>query len=193
MATDAAFGLRPVGHRTQGQYDGRFRRYYVGTSNTTNLGVGDVVKSSGTADTKGVPGVTPAAAGNNMRGVIIGVQLDRDVAKTEHPGYLPASTEGYVFVVDDPDVIFEVQEDSDGTTLAATDIGQTADLVIGTMSTTTGHSKTELDSSDAGTGAGVLILGLAQRQDVRNEGFTSNQVFEVLINEHELRGAVTAV
>lgn len=190
MAIDAAFGLRPVGHLKMGQYDGRFRRYHVASGNGTSIGIGDVVKSTGTANTEGVPGVTVADAGDTMRGVVVGVQLDHTIAKTEHPGYLPASTEGFVFVVDDPDVIFEAQEDSDSSTLAATDVGNTADLVIGTMSTTTGKSATEIDSDSAGTGAGVLLLGLTQRQNA-NE-FADNQVWQIVINEHELRGAVTA-
>lgn len=188
---DAAFGLYPVGHLLNGQYDGRANKYYVPSSNATTLMVGDPVKSTGTGNTTtGLASVARAAAGDTMRGVIVGIVVDAAVAATKHPGYLPASTEGYVHVCDDPYVIFEVQEDSDATTLDATDIGATGDLVIGAGSTTTGRSGVELDSSNVGTGGGVKILGLAQREG--NE-LGANAVWQVVINEHEFNAAVAGV
>lgn len=178
---DAPKGLRPVRHLNGSPFNGAANRYYVPASDGTAIFVGDPVKSGGSADADGVASVAQAAAGDNIRGVVIGVEPVTD----ESTFYRVASTERYVFVVDDPDVIFEVQEDGVGGALAAADIGLNADIVVGTGSTVTGSSAVELDSSDKKTGTAQLrILGLAQRAD--NEIGTNAKV-EVLINEHELK------
>lgn len=178
---DSPSGLRPVKHLDGSPYNGMTNRYYVDSSYGTAIFTGDAVKSSGTADANGVPGVEQVAAGENIRGVVVGVEPVTD----ESLSYIPASTGGYVFVADAPDIIFEIQEDSAGGALAVTNIGQNADIVVGTGSTVTGTSAMELDSSTAAaTAAQLRILRLVQRED--NE-IGTNAKFEVMANEHELK------
>lgn len=183
---DRPGGFVPVGHVITGSYNGQSREYKVASSYGTALGVGDPVKYSGTGDSvTGLPTVERAAAGDKMVGVIVGFKVDPAVAATIHPGYLPASTGGTVLVCDDPWVIYEVQEDSDSGNIAITAIGEFADHVVTAgVSTTTGRSNVELDSSDAGTGDGWRILGLVQRPD---NAVGTNAKWLVLMNEHVWR------
>ncbi len=185
---DRPGGFVPVGHLQTGNYNGQAREYRVAASYATNLFVGDPVKLTGTADaTDGVATVEQAAAGDRMVGVIVGLEVDRAVAATEHPGYLPASTGGTVWVCDDPYVIYEVQEDGN---MGVVGVGNTADHLMTAGSTTTGRSNAEIDSSDVGTGAGWQVLGFSRRKD--NEVGANAKVL-VKINEHSYAGSGTAV
>ncbi len=180
---DAPKGLRPVKHLDGSPYTGAVNRYYVPASDGTALFIGDAVKSAGSADANGVASVTRAAAGDTLRGVIVGVEP----VTADSLIYRAASTERYVYVADAPDLIFEIQDDSDGGALAATNVGQNADIIVGSGSTVTGLSGMELDSSTASASTAQLrILGFVQ--DPLNE-VAANARFLVMINEHELKSA----
>jgi hypothetical protein len=87
-----------------------------------------------------------------------------------------------VAVVDDPTVIYEVQEDSTGGSIAITAVGNNADVAVSAGNTTTGMSGMELDSSDVKTATAQLrILRVVNRPD--NE-LGNNCKWEVVINEH---------
>ena len=92
----------------------------------------------------------------------------------------------YALVVDDPDVIFEIQEDNAVNDLAITEIGLSANITVGTGDTSTGKSGMELDSSDTGTDTtGQLkILGVSNKED---NALGTYCKWDVLILEHELR------
>lgn len=180
---DRVNGLRPVRHLNGSPWNGAVRRCYVPATDSTAIFVGDLVKSAGSGDADGIPSVAQAAAGDTVRGVVTGIEvLGTDLESL----YRVASTERYVYVCEDPDVVYEIQEDSVGTTLAATHIGNNGNVVVAAGDTTSGASGMELDSSDVnstGTGAAQLnILGLVQRPD--NE-IGANAKWEVFINEHE--------
>jgi len=164
---NAARGLVPLRHKNGAPYNGAATRYYVGTGVATNLFVGDPVLVSGSGDAAGVPGVVLATAGatNYITGAIVGIESLTPTAILTN--YHVSGTAGYVLVADDPDLIFEIQEDSDGGALAVTDISENADLISGTGSTYTGSSGWMLDSSSHGTGATkqLKILSLEQRPD----------------------------
>jgi len=108
-------------------------------------------------------------------------------ADTPTRTYRPASTAMYVLVVDDPFVIFEIQEDSVGNSITAAMVGLSTDIVVGSGNTTTGKSGMELDSSDTATGAGQCkLLNIARRE---NNALGDNCSWEVLIVEHEMLSA----
>ena len=95
------------------------------------------------------------------------------------------TTEKYFNLVDvrQLDNIFEIQEDSVVATLAATNVGQNADIVVGAGSTVSGLSGMELDSDSAvATTAQLRIHSLERRPD--NE-IGANANWLVIINEHE--------
>jgi len=178
--SDTVKGLKPIRHRNGAPYNGAANRYYIPASDGTAVYVGDAVKSAGSADADGVPTVAQAAAGDAIRGVVVAVEPETNDSTI----YRVASTARYVYVADDPDLVFEIQEDSVGGALAATDVGNNADLIVASGSTDTGFSGMELDSSTkATTTAQLRILRLVPRPD---NSIGANAKWEVMINEHEL-------
>lgn len=170
--SDLPSGLTPRRYRNGAPFVGPLRKYYVPASDGTALFIGDPVILAGTGDAKGVPAVTraTAASAGRITGVVVGIANDDTLAASNdmmETGYRAASTAGYVLVCDDPDVLYEIQEDSDGGALAVTNIGQNADLIAAAGSTVTRRSGFELDSSTAATTATLQlrIIELAQRPD----------------------------
>lgn len=190
--TDRPFGLRPVSHLDGSPWMGTVNMYLCPSTDGSAIYVGDAVKSGGTAgaagvvvngiDVEGMPTITVAAAGDTLRGVVVGFlpkQSDLTVLHRE------ASTNRIALVVDAPDVVFEVQEDSVGGDIAATAVGNNADFAYTAGSSTTGQSALELDSSGVGTATAQLrILGLQKKPD---NAIGTNAKWLVVINEHELK------
>lgn len=186
--SDTPFGFKPVKHLLGVPWNGKVNTYYVPSTDSVAMFKGDVVKSAGSADATGkFPTVAQAAATEVIRGVVVG--FGDNPYTMIHPDspnrdYRPASTEMYVFVVDDPFIIFEVQEDSVANALDADMVGLSTDIAVGSGSTTTGKSAMELDSSDTATAAGQCkILRLVDRED--NE-LGDHAKWEVTIAEHEM-------
>lgn len=183
---DAPRGGRPVKHLDGSPYNGAFNRYYVPSTDATAIFIGDAVKTAGSADADGVATVAQAAAGDSIRGWVVGVEPETD----DSLSYRAASTARYVYVADAPDLIVEIQEDSDGGAVAVASVGLNADLVVGTGSTTTGTSAMELDSSTVtASSAQLRILGLSRRPD---NATGTNAKWLVMVNEHELKGTAGA-
>ena len=162
--TNVAFGLEPVlpkGGVVQ------TTEYYVPASDGTALFQGDPVIIAGSGDAAGVPSITRATGATAARitGVVVGFRPDSGITSL---GYRAASTAAYVLVCDDPEQVYEIQDDSDGGNLAVTDIGLNANLVAGSGSTATKRSGFQLDTSTKATTAThqVRILGITQRSDV---------------------------
>ena len=187
--TDKPAGLKPVKHLSGASWSGKANVYYVPATDSTAIFVGDAVKSAGSADATGkYPTVTQASAGNAVRGVVIGFGEDPNVmVNPTNPDrtHRTASVAMYVLVVDDPSVIFEIQEDSAGGSIAAASVGLSTDLVVGSGNTTTGKSGIELDSSAVGSGAATCkILRAVNRED---NALGDNCKWEVLLAEHEMK------
>lgn len=183
--SNAPAGLRPVKYLSGAPYNGAANRYCIPASDATAAYIGSMVKPAGSADANGVMTVTSnVATGNPVIGVVVGVEPVSGDSTT----YRVASTLRYVYVADDPNLVFEVQEDSVGGALAVTAVGNVADATGFTGgSTTTGLSSTLLDSSTAtASGDGtedLLIWGLVQRPD--NE-IGSTAKWLVRLNNHFL-------
>jgi hypothetical protein len=185
---NSPFGFKPVKHLSGSPWNGKVNTYFVPATDATALFKGDAVKSAGSADASGkYPTVAQVAAGDAVRGIVIGFGDNPYVMS--HPDapnrdYRPASVAMYAFVVDDPSVIFEVQEDSVGGALAAVDIGMVADIAVAAGSTVTGKSAMQLDTSTKILLAATCkILRIVDRED--NE-LGNNAKVEVLIVEHEM-------
>ena len=191
---DAPLGLIPIRHSNGAPYNGACTAYYVPSTYAVALGVGDPVVLTGTSNTaayKGnAPGTLPeinkatAAGGSYISGVIVGFDLlPDDLTKT----YNAASTERIVYVADDPDLVFEIQEDSAGTALAATSVGLNADLVYThAVSTTSGKSGAELDRSTAAT-TNTLQLKIRRLVNRVDNEIGDSGKWEVTINLHTQR------
>lgn len=184
-------GFTPVGYLNGAAWNGQARMYSIAASNANALYIGDPVISSGSADTNGVAGITLGATTGALRGVIVG--LGTSEAVTVNPlnlniTYKPANDPSvwYAMVVDDPNVIFEVQEESNGTQLAATEVG------LNTISKSgTGNGYISGWQIPSATGATpnttatlqLRLLGLARRY---NNAFGAYAKWLVQINVHEL-------
>lgn len=198
--TNAPSGLAPVSYLNGSPWNGQARRYYIPSTDTNAYAIGDPVKTlSGGGDARGVSGVVlaTAGAGNAIRGVIVGaggLQYGGPSANINNLNttVIPATKlqAYYVDVVDDPNVLFEVQEDSVGGSLAAEDVGENVDLIAGTNS---GYvSGWMLDSSTPGTGSTIQcrLMQLAQRSD---NAIGTYAKWIVKINNHELAAATAGV
>lgn len=188
---DIPAGFKPVKHLSGAPWNGKANVYYIPATDSTAVFKGDAVKSAGAADATGkFPTVAQAAATEAIRGVVIG--FGDNPYTMVHPdtplrSYRPASTAMYVLVVDDPFVIFEIQEDSVGNSITAAMVGLSTDIVVGSGSTTTGKSGMELDSSDTATAAGQCkILRVVDRED---NALGDHCKWEVTIIEHEMLAA----
>lgn len=173
------FGLRYLGTINGGPATGGINKYIVPASDATALFVGDAVKSAGTATTDGIPTITQAAAGNNIRGVVIGFEPDPDNLTLT---YRPASTLRTVLVCDDPWAIFEIQSNGTG---VATDMAANADLTVGSGSTITGLSGMQLDEATVTSSSAQLRI--LRVYPVLDNALGASVKYVVMINEHELK------
>jgi len=189
---DAAFGLRPVRYLSGAPYNGAANKYYVPSTDNTAIYIGGLVKLAGSADADGIATVTGnVSTGNPVVGVVVGVVP----TTADSLIYRAASTARYVWVADDPNLVFEVQEDSTGGALAATAVGATCPLAGFTSgSTTTGLSSIELDSSEisetSDTDDDVRIVGLVQSPD---NAIGTNANWLVRLNVHQYVNAAIGV
>lgn len=190
-------GLSPVQYLNGSPWNGQARLYSIAASYGTALYIGDPVISSGTADTNGVPGIALAAATGAIRGVIVGLGISEGLMADPsnlNITYRPASDARvwYAMVVDDPNVIFEVQENSNGTALAATDIGLNTVLKLaagnGYVSGWMVASASEATPNTTAT-LQVRLMGLVRRSD---NAFGAYAKHLIKINVHELGGGTGA-
>lgn len=193
--SDTPFGLRPVAHRDGRPYTGSGNWYWLPSTDSTDMFVGDPVTIAGSANTAvvSVPGVgekqpgtlpsvvkSTAGTTNLITGVIVAFAADPTGLETL---YRAASTNRACFVADDMDLLFEVQEDSVGGALAATNVGQNVTPIYGSGSTTTGQSGCEIDSSTAATTQG-LQLRIEKLADRTDNEIGDNAKWLVSINQH---------
>lgn len=154
---DRPNGLRPIGTINGSPYNAAVRERDVDASNGTAIFVGDAIILEDDGNVAPYTG----SSGGDLLGVCVGVVVDRSVTETEHPGYLPASTAGSILVAEGTSVLYEIQEDDDGTALTSAAIDSNADVLATAGSTTTGQSAHELDRStitDASPGSAQLRL-----------------------------------
>ena len=107
-------------------------------------------------------------------------------------GHLDGNTDAYCLIADDPNQVFMIQEDTGGSALTESSIGNTLNMVPRSSSgnTTTGVSTFEADRSTVAgdTGGQLSIIGLV---DFMNEDGSANDFGNygkllVRINHHRL-------
>lgn len=188
MANEARVnGFKPVKYLNGAPYNGQCTMYSVAATDGTALFVGDLVKLDGTADVNGIRGVVQAAASDACIGVVVGVVPSMTALDT--PQYRAASTARYVLVADDPNIIFEAQEDGDTDPLEMVDAGLNVNFVVGAGSTTTGASGMQIDSNTEDTTATLPLKLIEPVQRPDNELVATGQAntrWLVKINNHQL-------
>ena len=201
--TDRAFGARPVRYLSGAPYNGAFNSYELPAGESENVMVGDFVILSSSDATETYPGVERlAASGVVTTGVIVGAVVGFEVQGTalnagtpnmDVPLYAREDVKKIVFVADDPNLVFEMQEDSTGGAIATASIGLNVGVNCAVGSNTTGASGMEIDSSSVATtnSLPLQIVGRVARPD--NEAATAECKYLVRINTHAYHGTVTAV
>ena len=160
-------GLVPKRHQSGAPFNGSGETFAVAAGDATPIYIGGLVKMAGTGDGDYVPTATGnVSTGNRFLGVVMGLHIDGTSEKL----YREGGTATKIIVATDPDLAFEIQEDSVGGAIPATAIGNVAKLTnMKAGDTGYGHSQMMIDSSTvtaAGTGVeDVLLVGLVQRPD----------------------------
>lgn len=156
---------------------GNFKKNYyrVTTSAAAAFYLGQPVALDATGQ---VGAATIAASNGTLVGSIVGFAdtnleaLPTGMETTTAGAFLPANTDAYALVADDPDQEFVIQEDTGGSALARTNIGNNAAMIYRTSSgdNTTGYSTVELDRSSAGTGTGGTLIIKAVGGNMNSDG-----------------------
>jgi hypothetical protein len=173
-----ANGFRPVKSITGAPYNGQANLYFAPASDSTVIMVGDAVKLAGDARAAtGAPTVTRAGATDVPVGIVVGIVFTGvgdvtnvpPVSNLNTPVYRAASTDRYLLVCDDPNVVYEVQYA--GTSVSAAtitaNVGLNGQFTTTAGSTTTGASGMQLDSTGLATTATlpIKIVGFPNRPD----------------------------
>jgi hypothetical protein len=188
---DTPAGATPVMHRNGAPYNGSFRVYSVPAGDATALFVGDFVKLAGTGQTLGgrvLQDVARAATGDVIVGVVVGVKPDTQ----DSLRYRAASTVREVYVADNPDLVFEIQEGATGTPLTANDIGLNINFVVASGNTVTGTSGTQLDNTTEATTA-TLDLHLMNPVARDDNAIGASCKWLVTINRHQYSNQIAGV
>lgn len=186
---DKPNGFIPVKHMNGNPWNGMFNIYYVPSTDSTAIFRGDAVKLAGSSDTSGMyPTVAQAAAADTtIVGVAIGFgntpQIAADVTDLSR-NYRPASTGMYVAVVDDPSVVYEVQENGESDPFVAADVGLNCDIIVGSGNTTTGASGMEIDSDNVAEGSATAQLRLLRIVPREDNALGAHCRWLVRFNEH---------
>ncbi len=187
---DAPFGLRPAFHLCGGAIRPAMG-YTIASGLNNAIGFGDLVFMVATSDNKNIDSLDDAGANP---AVIVGVfagcsyqdtdgnmQYRRNwVAGTATLGSVDADA----YVYDDPWIVYDIQGDGTG---AVTDVHKTADIVYAEPDSVSGQSRTELDTSNIGTGLHLFIYGWRDDPNLVKTG--ANPQYQVMINEHAFRNA----
>ena len=178
---DAPFGFVPVRMQGGAPFSGGQSEYTISSTYGTNIFTGDLAIQAADGDIE----VSAATSTNNI-GVFNGCFYTDSNGKPQYAKYWPASTtstDAVAFIIDDPNVIFEAQED--GSALALADRGTNTDLVATAGSTTTGRSGHEIDSDETGSAATAQFRVVAVSKDPSNNSVGSaNCNWYVKILEH---------
>lgn len=158
MTTSATpFGLRPVGKLDQGSLE-PMRQLPIASGYATDIAAGDIVQL--VDNTSVVTIEKQAGTGDNttaidIAGIFMGcTYTDPNLGYKVHSPLWPASTvatDAMAYVVDDPDVLFEIQADGAVPTNAANIFGKNSVLVQTAPNTSLKVSRVTLDISAIGT------------------------------------------
>ena len=173
MATTAApYGLKPVNLIGGQAYAGSTRQIKIASAYGTNIYNGSIVSivTAGTLEVVTTVGSNSSVFPAGTVGVFVGCSYtDPNSSQKTFSQYWPASTsasDAVGYIVDDPDVVFQVQADA---TMAQATLGANAPLAAvqstSTGSTTTGNSTSALDATVATTTQGFRVVGFVNSPD----------------------------
>ncbi len=184
MATVAApYGLRPVSLLGYQANSGSLRQYKISSGYNTNIFNGDLVNLA-------VGGIIEKNTGTTTAtpvGVFMGVEYQDSIRGLVHSQWwkagttVPTGTTAWAYIVDDPDMLFEIQSDE---AVGQNGLGTNAAIVQNAGSTATGNSRVALDGSSIANSA---TLPLRIVDYVKRPGSTIGDTYTdmiVRINTH---------
>jgi hypothetical protein len=180
---NAAFGLRPLGKLGSNVNSEGVTEYKIASGASGNIFSGDPVKmtSAGT--------ILVAGAGDQLLGVFRGCKFTNSSGEIIFSAHWPNGTvtsDAVAFVVDDPNALFEVESAATGS-VVQTVVGNNADIVYASGSTTDGQSGVTISGTTAATSAQLRIVGISNDPENNTLGTGSqsaNVNLIVKINEH---------
>jgi hypothetical protein len=208
---NAPYGLKPVSHLDGSPWNGVVRMYYIPESDTNAYYIGDAVRAVADGDlVNGVPAVTlygtrnAASTTGAMRGVVTGVGSSVNTPGGSSPQafdpdnlnvlFIPATKtkDYYVWVVDDPSVVFEAQAD----TFANTAFNKNAPLFVANAPTAPVNQSASYVQGSAAAVTQALplkIVGAPATPDNDTSTPGTNARVWVKINQHELANNTVGV
>lgn len=177
--TNAPKGFSPVSTLAGSPWNQQARLYAIATDASNTYAIGDVVMSAASADSDGIPlvqkwgGATTTSA--LPLGIIVGIRVaDPGVSLVGtslslEKAYINKSAgTRYVYVVDDPNVVFEAQFDS--TAITAANLHQNAAVTVtadqtSTLAPSAPYSNLVLTGPATTATLPVRLMGLVQRPD----------------------------
>lgn len=211
MANAAApSGLRPSHTVSGAPFNGQTRMYRIPSTDAVAYSIGDVVTEVAGGDVKtgvsdvaifGTRGAT--ATSGNARGVIVGLASSAGSGGGQPLGgdpdnlglmIIPAtkSKDYYVYVCDDPNMIYEAQTN----TIASSAFNKNTGLAVGAAPTATSpNCKTIIDGASATTTAAlpIKIVGAPERIDNDLTAPGTNAWIWVMLNTSSAGGATAGV
>jgi len=202
---NAPAGLAPAMYRNGNVWNGMVRLYAIAAADTNAIYPGDPVKVTGVGDANGLQIVTLATAGATCRGVVVALATAlpygyqggplinfNDLTKTFRPSGANAQVY-YAAVVDDPDVLFEIQEAFTASPIQAANMAKNANFVYAAPATGVAFSGVTLDPTTVAVTAtlNLKIIQAVQRPD--NTPYTTYQRFLVEINNHDFSGGIAGL
>lgn len=192
-------GFVPSRYRNANPYTGSSNLYCIPSTDGSQFGLGDVVKSAAGGDANGIPYVQKAAGTDTVRGVVVGVlppgynnpslvgvNLDLTVQN------IPATKtkDYYVLIADDPDILFEVADDG-VSALTSTACNKNASFTVTNPTSPGQNSASVLGTATVATtqGLNLKLIGLVQKP---GNVYGKNALWTVMFNQHELGGPNTA-
>ena len=197
---NAPRGFEPVRYLNGATYNGAGNVYYIPSSDNSQYSPGDVVITAAGGDANGIPQVAKSTGTGAVRGVVMGqviapwyqpslsgavIDLTQlDVPATKLKNY-------YVLVADDPDILFNVQDDGLNV-LTATSCNKLCSFTVANPTSPQQLSASVLTTSTIGTTntLNCRLIGLLQRDD---NNFGQYARWLVKFNVHELGQGATGV
>lgn len=194
-------GFVPSRYMDGSAWNGGCNMYVVLSTEGNQINIGDTVKSAANGDANGIPAMTKITNGTDTaRGVVIGclaanpndpslvgTMLDltiQNIPATKTKNY-------YILVADDPNLLFELQDDGLAA-LTATSCNKNASYTVANPTAPQQNSASVLSTASVATTSTLplKIVGLAQKPD---NAFGINAKWLVRFNTHELIGNTAGV
>lgn len=192
-------GLKPVKHITGAPYNGQANLYYRPATEAEIISVGDCVTLGGSADADGIASVAKVTAGGAataILGVVVGVVVAKAGVSLQGTTIdltrrsLAASTEGYLLVCDDPNIVYEVQA---GVAVGVAGIGSNANLTVANPSQTYQDSATVISTAALVTYATADVKILSAVQLPTNDITLADAKVLVRLNNTQLSNGTAGV